>query len=57
MIIKEKFYMANINLEIDIPISRLMKSSCWLPTRGWMSLDKDRKNSAPYYIRYNYTES
>ncbi len=34
-----------------------MKSSCWLPTRGWISLDKVGRNSAPTWVGRNCMES
>lgn len=40
MIMKEKIYIANNNLEIDIPNLHLMKSGCQFLTRYWMLLDK-----------------
>lgn len=56
MIIKEKIYMASVNLKIDISNLRLMKSSYWLLKRGWMSLDKIKRNFTPYYVKCNCIE-
>lgn len=57
MIIREKFYIDIVNLEIDIFNSRLMKSSGLLSTRSWILLDKVRRNFAPCYVGRNCMKS
>ena len=56
MIMKEKIYLANVSLEINIPNLRLMKFSSWLSIRSWISLDKVRKNFTLYYMEHNCKE-
>lgn len=57
MIIRERIYIANVNLKIDILNLRLIKSSYWLLIRGCILLDKVGRNFASYCMGVNCIKS
>ncbi len=56
MIMRERIYVVNINLKIDIPNSRLIKSSYWLLAKVCILLNKVGRNSTACCMRDNCIE-